>query len=68
MKDDARAIVRRMPKDAKLCVANWGDRKTPIPDSVWHGEFSHLKISTGACSFALSALGREVQALLRESE
>lgn len=64
---EARALARSMPKDAKACILNWGDGKTPIPDSVWHGRYTGLKwhAPNSATNFVLSPLGLAVRAHLQ---
>ena len=63
----ARNVADELPKDARLCVLNWGDRKTPIPDSVWFGKFAGLMHHApgSATRFVLSPLGLEVRRILR---
>lgn len=65
---EAKAIANSMPKDARSCILNWADGKTPVPDSVWHGCYSHLKrhAAGSANRFVLSPLGLAVQAHLKE--
>jgi len=64
------AIARSMSKDARLCVLNWGDRKTPVPDSVWFGRYSGLKrhVAGSATAFQLSPLGQLVRQILQQEE
>lgn len=63
----AKKVARTMPADARRCILNWGDRKTPVPDSVWHGQFSHLKhhAEGSGVMFVLSPLGLAVRDILR---
>ena len=66
----AKQWAREMPKDARLCVLNWGDRKTPIPDSCWFGRYSGIKRHApgSACMFVLSPLGLAVRTALLSKE
>jgi hypothetical protein len=63
---DPAEIARKLPKDARLCILNWGDKKTPVPDSVWFGKFAALKrhAPDSATTFILSPLGLAVRAHL----
>lgn len=64
--EDVRAIAGKLTKSERACIANWGDRKTPVPDSIWHGALSHLKrCGPDGKGFILSPIGLAVKAHLQ---
>ena len=57
----AEKIIKRLPRKVVLALTAKG---SPIPDSLWFGEFSHLRESVDGVRWRWSPLGEEVRALL----
>jgi hypothetical protein len=63
MKDDP----SKLPKNVVCCLLNWGDRKTPIPDSLWHGRFCHLINIIGGFDAVLTPAGKAMRVALQKN-
>jgi hypothetical protein len=58
----------RLPKDVARCLLNWGDKKTPIPDSLWHGRYRHFIQIIDGFAVILTPEGKAARAALGERE
>jgi len=66
MTDEQKALVARIPRDVARCLLNWGDKKTPIPDSLWHGRYCHFIQIIGGFDAILTPEGKAASAALAQ--
>lgn len=55
-------LADSLPADVVRALIEQGKR--PIPDSLWFGQYSHLRARVDACRWTWSPLGERVRAYL----